>query len=74
MLWLSATASGASIWSLAVAAAVQVTGLWEGDDSESRRARFSDGGGTAAGGGDTLPPNGCRPLFVVPKKASTIPQ
>lgn len=79
MLWLSATASGASILcslAVAVAAAVAaaVTGLQEGGDSESsRRARFNDGG-AAAGGGDTLPPNGCRPLFVVAKKVSTIPR
>lgn len=63
MLWLSVTAMGASISWSAVTRGLQ--------DSESCLALFSDGG-VAAGGGDRLPPRGCRPLLVALKTVSTI--
>lgn len=58
-----------------------VTGVQVADsESSSRRARFTNDAklvavvAAAAIGGETCPPNGCRPLFVVPNKASTISQ
>lgn len=63
MLWLKVTARGASM-----SCSDAVTGgLF--DDPESCLALLSDGG-VAAGGGDSSPPRGCRPLFAAAFKTT----
>lgn len=77
MLWESVTASGASMGPSARTSVAVMGRSGCGSDvgcgSESRRGRLMRvGGGRAAGGGDRLPPSGCRPLLEL-GAASTVP-